>query len=166
MTNNAKASVISELEITFNWRKSGEQHWKLGGKDICILLLTCLGTILIPQLAPPVVMLPTLDRIGWSLPVIGSDEWYFVQSLVKSAFSKELIAGPGAVLVGGGNKGKYLRNSESGPPCGPPNRESALVIQWQISCNDFVYPIKIAEIVNTVLSEWGIKLFFQVVCAP
>ena len=28
--------------------------------------------------------------------------------------------------------------SESGPPCGPPDRESASIIQWQISCIDFV----------------------------
>ena len=27
-------------------------------------------------------------------------------------------------------------------------------------------PIKIAEIVNTALSEWGICPFFRVVCAP
>ena len=44
---------------------------------------------------------------------------------------------PGAVL-GGANRGQCPRDSESGPPCGPPNRESALIIQWQISCNDFV----------------------------
>ena len=39
---------------------------------------------------------------------------------------------------GGGNRGQGPRNSESGPPCCPPDRESALIIQWQISCNGFV----------------------------
>ena len=43
----------------------------------------------------------------------------------------------GAVL-GGPNRGQCPHNSESGPPCGPPDRESASIIQWQISCNDFV----------------------------
>ena len=35
------------------------------------------------------------------------------------------------------------RNSESGPPCGPTDRESASIIQWQISCNDFVLKGKV-----------------------
>ena len=39
---------------------------------------------------------------------------------------------------GGGNRGQYPHDFESGTPCGPTDRESALIIQWQISCNDFV----------------------------
>ena len=70
-----------------------------------------------------------------------------------------------AVVLGWGNRGQCPRNSESGPPCGPPNRESASIIQWQIWCNDFVLKGK-AEIkcLNSLLPNqncWNCKYCFK-----
>ena len=92
-----------------------------------------------------------------------SAPWYLMWSLslISHVAVGDAPSRQGRFWGGGANSGQCPRNSESGPPCGPPDRESASIIQWQISCNDFVLKGK-AEIkcLSSTLSEWGIFLFF------
>ena len=74
----------------------------------------------------------------------------------------------GAVL-GGANRGQCPRNSEPWTPLWPPARQGVCInntmtdfLQW--FCSEGEERNKVS--VNTVLSEWGIYLFFRLVCAP
>ena len=48
---------------------------------------------------------------------------------IKLFMMRTHLAPPGAVLGGGPNRGQCPSNSESGPSCSPPDRESAIITQ-------------------------------------
>ena len=74
----------------------------------------------------------------------GVVSWFIsAQSLFIEITNKQMIRSAGAVLGGwGGAQGPVCQSvcqySQSGPPCGLPDKESASIVQWQISCNDFI----------------------------
>ena len=80
---------------------------------------------------------------------------------------------------GGANRGHCPPNSESKPPSGLPtgslhqqynDKFLAMILywreRWKYSVSAVYYPIKIVEIVNTILSEWGICPFSELYVPP
>ena len=89
---------------------------------------------------------------------------FFIISPQSSYISKANVS---QGRLWGGNRGQCPRNSESGPPVAPPDRDSASILQWQIFCTDFVLKGKVEiKCVSSLLSNkncWNCKhLKFEV----
>ena len=67
----------------------------------------------------PSLFVPTEDLKQRHVNVLEKDSWTLVEYPTQVARGSS----------GGANRGQCPRNSESGPPCGPPDRESALITQ-------------------------------------